>query len=133
EVLWDETLGLEGRGGYYDRAGALKDVVQNHVMQLLAVTAMDLSVDDRDLHEHKLQVLKSVCAMPTSRRARYTAGTLADGREVVDYADESGVVPAHGTETFAELALQVETPRWDGTRFVLRAGKALDRQRKLVR
>jgi glucose-6-phosphate 1-dehydrogenase len=67
-----------------------------------------------------------------SRRARYTDGTLADGREVPSYVDEEGIDPARCTETFAEIVLELDNPRWTGTRFVLRAGKALAEQRKLV-
>jgi len=133
EILWEETLGLEGRAGYYDQAGALKDVLQNHMLQLLALVGMERPVDD-DLHDRKLEVLRSArVAIDRSRRARYTAGTLADGRPVPGYADEDGVDPARGTETFAEIVLDLAMPRWAGTRFVLRAGKALARRRKLVR
>jgi glucose-6-phosphate 1-dehydrogenase len=132
EILWEETLALEGRAGYYDHAGALKDVLQSHMLQLLALVAMEPAGDDVDLHERKLDVLRSVRSPTRSRRARYTAGTLADGREVRAYADAEGVDPAGCTETFAEVVLELDRPRWDGTRFVLRAGKALARRRKLV-
>jgi glucose-6-phosphate 1-dehydrogenase len=132
DILWEETLALEGRAGYYDHAGALKDVLQNHMLQLLALVAMDPPADDDHLHERKLDALRSVRLPTGSRRARYTAGTLADGRNVPAYADEEGVDPARGTETFAEVVLELDTPRWSSTRFVLRAGKALARRRKLV-
>jgi glucose-6-phosphate 1-dehydrogenase len=131
EILWEETLALEGRAGYYDHAGALKDVLQSHMLQLLGLVGMELPEGDADLHERKLDALRSVCAAG-SRRARYTAGTLPDGREVPAYADEDGVDPARCTETFAEVVFELDDPRWDGTRFVLRAGKALARRRKLV-
>jgi glucose-6-phosphate 1-dehydrogenase len=131
DILWEETLALEGRAGFYDHAGALKDVLQNHMLQLLALVGMEPSGNDSNLQERKLAVLRS--ARPAhSRRARYTAGQLADGREVPSYADEEGVDPDRFTETFAEVALELDSPRWSGTRFVLRAGKALSRQRKLV-
>jgi glucose-6-phosphate 1-dehydrogenase len=132
EILWEETLALEGRGGYYDSAGALEDVLQNHMLQLLALVGMEPSTDDGDLRERKLEVLRSLRVAASSRRARYTAGTLADGRHVGAYADEEGVDPGRCTETFAEVVLELESPRWTGTRFVLRAGKALSRRRKLV-
>jgi glucose-6-phosphate 1-dehydrogenase len=131
EILWEETLALEGRARYYDRAGALKDVVQSHMVQLLAIVAIDAPMDG-DVHRRKREVLESVRVATGCRRARYTAGRLADGRQVPAYADEEGVNPARNTETFAEVVLHVETPRWRGTRFVLRAGKALERRRKLV-
>jgi glucose-6-phosphate 1-dehydrogenase len=132
EILWEETLALERRADFYDRAGALKDVLQSHMLQLLALVGMEPPAGDADLHELKLDALRSVRASADSRRARYTAGRLADGREVAAYADEDGVDPDRGTETFVEVALELETPRWSGTRFVLRAGKALPRRRKLV-
>lgn len=132
EILWEETLALEGRAGYYDHAGALVDVLQSHMLQLLALVAMEPPTDDDDLHARKLDVLRSVRLGRESRRARYTAGRLADGREVPSYAEEEGVDPARGTETFAEVTLELDHPRWRGTRFVLRAGKALPRRRKLA-
>jgi glucose-6-phosphate 1-dehydrogenase len=133
DILWEETLALEGRAGFYDRAGALKDVLENHLAQLLTLVAMDAPTDDGHLHRMKLDALASVHVRTGGRRARYTAGTLADGRKVGAYADERGVDPARGTETFAEVVLEIETPRWIGTPFVLRAGKALACRRKLVR
>jgi glucose-6-phosphate 1-dehydrogenase len=131
EILWEETLALEGRAGFYDRVGALKDVLQSHVLQLLALVAMAPPRVDGHLRGPKLDVLRSV-AVTGSRRARYAAGTLADGREVPSYADEDGVDRARCTETFAEVALELDDPRWHGTRFVLRTGKALAHRRKLV-
>lgn len=130
DVLWEETLGLEGRAGYYDSTGALRDVLQSHLLQLLVLVGME-PPGDADLHARKLDAVRAVRAV-RSRRARYTAGTLADGRRVRGYADEDGVDPAVGTETFAEVACAFETPRWAGTRFVLRTGKALADRRKLV-
>lgn len=143
EILWEETLALEGRAGYFDRAGMLKDVVQNHVMHVLAAVAMEPPDQPAQLRDRKVEVLRA--ARPTvdadgvvrSTRGRYTAGRLADdadggGREVPSYADEDGVDPSRATETFAEVELEIDTPRWAGTRFVLRAGKALARRRKGV-
>lgn len=132
EILWEETLGLEGRAGYFDRAGALKDVLQNHMLQLLALVGMELPRDSAELHERKLAVLRAARVAGTGRRARYTAGRLADGREVPDYADEDGVDPLRCTETYAEVALELQTTGWTGARFLMRAGKALARKRKLV-
>ena len=132
EILWEETLALEGRAGYYDNTGALKDVLQSHLLQLFALVGTEPPVPgDADLHERKLDVLRS-CRVARSRRARYTSGTLADGREVRAYTEEDGVDPARCTETFAEVTLELETPRWAGTPFVVRTGKALAARRKLV-
>jgi glucose-6-phosphate 1-dehydrogenase len=143
DILWDETLALEGRAGYYDNAGALKDVIQNHLFQILCLIAMEppLSLGERDLRDRKLDVLRSVRPLTRedvvarTRRARYSAGKLAntggaDGRTVPDYVEEDGVDPQRGTETFAEVILELDSWRWAGTRFLLRAGKALAQRRK---
>lgn len=145
DILWDETLALEGRAGYYDRAGALEDVMQNHLLQILALVAMEppAELTAAELRARKVDVLRAV-RIPTSddvtrrsTRARYSAGHLAPppegaGTAVPAYVDEDGVDPARGTETFAEVLLEIDTPRWAGTPFLLRAGKALDRRRKGV-
>ena len=135
EVLWEETLALESRAGYYDAAGALRDVLQNHMLQVLCLVAMEPpgSTDEGELRDRKVDVLRSARPL-ASRRARYGAGRLADGggASVPAYADEDGVDPARGTETFAELTLELDAERWRGTRFVLRAGKALRRRHKGV-
>ena len=145
ELLWEETIALEGRAAYFDRAGALKDVMQNHVLQLLAIVAMEppLALNEHDLRNSKVNLLRAVrppspeqMAVRT-RRARYTAGRLrstgeAHGEEVPDYVREKGVDASRNTETWAEFELDIDNWRWTGTRFVLRAGKALDRERKGV-
>jgi glucose-6-phosphate 1-dehydrogenase len=137
DVLWEETLALEGRAGYYDHAGALKDVMQNHMLQVLCLLAMEppASLHERHLRDAKVAVLRATRPpargdmASLTRRARYTAGRIGD-RAVPAYADEQGVDPKRGTETFAEVVFALESPRWAGTRFVLRAGKALRRRRK---
>jgi glucose-6-phosphate 1-dehydrogenase len=132
EILWEETLALEGRAGYYDSAGALKDVLQNHMLQVLCLVATELpgNSDERELHDRKVDVLRSARPL-ASRRARYGAGRMA-GVSIPAYAEEDGVEPMRGTETFVELTLELEGERWRGTPFVLRAGKALRRRRKGV-
>jgi glucose-6-phosphate 1-dehydrogenase len=140
DVVWEETLGLEGRADFYDRTGAVRDVLQNHLFQVLVLLAMEAPAtgSERDLHQAKLELLRSLrLSSPTdlagcTRRARYTAGELVAGGSVPDYAAEDGVDPTRGTETHAEVVLAVDTPRWAGTRFVLRTGKALGASRKGV-
>ena len=137
DIVWDETLALEGRAGYYDGVGALKDMVQNHLLQLLCLVAMEppISLDARDLRDRKVDVLRSIRplgeddAIRLTRRGRYTSGRI-DGVAVAAYVDEDGVDPTHRTETFAEMELQLDNWRWHGTRFRLRTGKALRRNRK---
>jgi glucose-6-phosphate 1-dehydrogenase len=145
EVLWEEVLGLEDRAGYFDETGALKDVMQNHMLQVLAVVAMEppASLGEHDLREAKVQALQAVrspdpdAMAERTRRARYRAGMLAasqttPARPVPAYLDEAGVDPGRGTETFAEVTVEIDTPRWRSTRFVLRGGKALAERRKGV-
>jgi glucose-6-phosphate 1-dehydrogenase len=135
EILWAETLALEGRAGYYDRTGALEDVLQNHMLQLLSLVAMEppATADERELHDRKVDVLRSARVL-SSRRARYGPGVLSDdgATSVPAYSEEDGVDPTRGTETFAEVTLELETARWRDTPFVLRGGKALRRRRKGV-
>jgi glucose-6-phosphate 1-dehydrogenase len=119
--------------------GALKDMVQNHLLQLLCLVAMEppISLEERDLRDRKVDVLRSVRPFADAdvasctRRARYRAGRVGD-RHVRAYVEEDGVTPEHGTETFAEVALELESWRWSGTRFRLRTGKALARDHKEV-
>jgi glucose-6-phosphate 1-dehydrogenase len=139
DIVWDETLALEGRAGYYDGVGALKDMLQNHLLQLLCLVAMEppISLEARDLRDRKLDVLRSIRPLSEddvlrhTRRARYTSGRI-DGVDVPAYVDEDGVDPAHRTETFAEVELRLENWRWYRTTFRLRTGKALGRTRKEV-
>jgi glucose-6-phosphate 1-dehydrogenase len=145
EILWEETLALEGRAGYYDHAGALKDVMQNHMLQILSLVAMEppLTLRDPDLRDRRVEALRTVCTpardeiATLTRRARYTSGRLAGtggaaDRDVPDYAAEEGVDPDRRTETFAEVTLGLDSWRWAGTKFTLRAGKAMARRRKGV-
>jgi glucose-6-phosphate 1-dehydrogenase len=139
EILWEESLALEGRAGYYDGVGALKDMLQNHLLQLLCLVAMEppISLGERDLRDRKVDVLRSVRPLATddivrrTRRARYVAGQIG-GHPVPAYVDEAGVDPAHRTETFAQIDVELDNWRWRGTIFRLRAGKALARDRKEV-
>ena len=113
EIVWEESLALEGRAGYYDGVGALKDMVQNHLLQLLCLVAMEppISLGERNLRDRKVDVLRSLRPFEEgdvatrTRRARYRAGRVGD-REIPAYADEDGVTAGHGTETFAEVMLR---------------------------
>ncbi|MEU4222431.1 glucose-6-phosphate dehydrogenase [Actinoplanes sp. NPDC026623] len=136
DILFDESLALEGRAGYYDTAGALVDMVQSHLLQVLALLTMDAppSVDARELRDRKAQVLRATRlwnddVQACTRRARYTAGEI-DGRRLPAYADEAGVDESRGTETLAEVVLAVDTWRWAGVPFRLRSGKAMSATRK---
>ena len=138
-IVYDEQLGLEGRAGYYDGAGALIDMIQSHLLQVLAVVAMEppSTLDAADLRDAKGIVLRATRLKgedlaASSRRARYTAGSV-EGRELPAYADEKGVDPSRKTETLAELTVEIDTWRWAGVPFTLRSGKALgERRREIV-
>ncbi|WP_290802033.1 glucose-6-phosphate dehydrogenase [Herbiconiux sp.] len=139
DVVYDEQLGLEGRAGYYDTAGALVDMIQSHLLQVMAVLAMEppstLGQDDlRDAKEIVLRATRLWNDDPkqSSHRARYTSGTI-DGRTLPSYVDEKGVDPARETETLAEVTLEISTWRWKGVPITLRSGKALgERRREIV-
>lgn len=130
EILVEESLGLEGRAGYYDTAGALIDMIQSHLLQILALLAMEppSSLDSEDLRGGMAQVLRATRTWTkngtSSRRARYTSGTV-DGRSLPAYTAEHGVDASRHTETLAEVDLAVDTWRWAGVPFTLRSGKAI--------
>jgi glucose-6-phosphate 1-dehydrogenase len=134
EITWDETLALEGRAGYFDSTGIMLDIVQNHLLQVLCLVAMEApsSLDESDLRRPKIEVLRAVKRLSSEEvrrrtvRARYGAGRIGD-RDIPAYVNEQGVDPARRTETFAQVTLEVDTPRWEGVPFVLRTGKALGR------
>ncbi|WP_309133774.1 glucose-6-phosphate dehydrogenase [Cellulomonas sp.] len=142
DIVFDETVDAQSRASYYDRSGALRDMVQNHLLQLLTYVAMEppTSVAPADLAARKADVLRAVRTPDRdhvarwTRRARYTAGTV-QGRAVDAYADAPGVDPGRGVETYAEVTLWVDTWRWSGVPFRLRTGKALaaDRREIVVR
>lgn len=135
DILADETLALEGRAGYYDSAGALKDMIQSHLLLVMAMFAMEevASVDEvelRDLMAHALRATELADTPDTaSRRARYTAGEI-DGRQIPSYVDEDGVDPDRNTETLAEIDLVLRNSRWAGVPIRLRSGKALGDYRR---
>lgn len=132
DISWLESLTLEGRATYYDTAGALKDMVQNHLMEAMALVLMEqpARIDADSFRDTRVEALRAV-ATPTAEamrsrtvRARYGAGTIGT-RHVPSYVDEPGVDPSRGIETYASLTLQVDNPRWAGVPFTLRSGKAL--------
>jgi glucose-6-phosphate 1-dehydrogenase len=131
DISWLETLTLEGRAGYYDRTGALKDMVQNHLMEVMALVLMEppARLDADSFRSVRVEALRSVATpsageLPdTSIRARYTAGTIGR-RAVPSYVDEPGVDPGRDTETHASLTLGIDSPRWADVPVTLRSGKA---------
>ena len=134
QITVSETLGVGSRGGYYDKSGALRDMVQNHIFQLMALVAMEppVALDARSIRDEKVKVFKSIRAIRGGAngvndftvRGQYTAG--GDDKAKTDgYKKEKGVDPHSSTETFAALKLFIDNWRWSGTPFYLRTGKYL--------
>lgn len=130
EITVSETLGLEGRAGYYDRSGQLRDMVQNHLTQLLTLIAMEppAAFESDALRHEKVKVLNSIPPIDPDHVVfgQYTSGQI-DGQEVPGYLDEEGIEPTSATETFVALRLHVANWRWQGVPFFLRTGKRMPR------
>ncbi|MDQ1534713.1 MAG: glucose-6-phosphate 1-dehydrogenase [Actinomycetota bacterium] len=132
QITIAEPLGVEHRGSFYEGAGALRDIVQNHGMQVLSLTAMEApaSFSADAIRDEKVKVLRSVDPLSQEElgtsvvRGQYTAGTV-DAQAVVGYRDEEGVAPDSQTETYIALRFCVDNWRWAGVPFYLRAGKRL--------
>ncbi|MEA2608093.1 MAG: glucose-6-phosphate 1-dehydrogenase [Chloroflexota bacterium] len=138
-ITWDERAGIAGRAGFYDRTGALRDMIQSHLLTLLAVVAMDRPdpTGDDAMRAQRVAALRAIPSLTREQvrtrtvRGRYTAGQL-QGLPAGDYAGEDGVDPGRGTETFASVRFSVELPGRSGVPFVLRTGKALARDRRSI-
>jgi glucose-6-phosphate 1-dehydrogenase len=133
QITMAEDIGVGGRAGYYDGIGAARDVIQNHLLQLLALTAMEepISFAADDLRAEKEKVLAAV-RLPknlaeSTARGQYASGWQG-GEEVIGFLDEDGMNPESVTETYAAMRLDIGTRRWDGVPFYLRAGKRLGRR-----
>ncbi len=129
QITVGETLGVEGRSRYYDGIGALRDMLQNHLMQMMTLATMEPpSLWDPELiRDHKVEVLKSVRTVEPALdavRGQYTAG-LVDGEPRLAYRAEPGVDPNSTTSTFAAMRLHLDTWRWEGVPVLLRSGKRL--------
>ncbi|MFT4122547.1 MAG: glucose-6-phosphate dehydrogenase [Microbacteriaceae bacterium] len=133
QITMAEDIGVGGRAGYYDGVGAARDVIQNHLLQLLALTAMEepISLSAEHLRAEKEKVLAAV-RLPddlslATARGQY-AGGWQGGEQVTGFLDEDGMDPHSATETYAAIKLGIETRRWSGVPFYLRTGKRLGRR-----
>jgi glucose-6-phosphate 1-dehydrogenase len=135
QITAAEDIGIGGRAGYYEGAGALRDLVQNHMLQLLALLAMEppTAFDADRLRDEKLKVLEAIVPPDVDEvphmtvRAQYGPGVVG-GEKVPGYLEEEGVAPDSRTPTYAALRLHVSNWRWAGVPFYLRSGKRLDRK-----
>jgi glucose-6-phosphate 1-dehydrogenase len=140
EITAAETVGVENRAAFYEETGALRDMVANHLLQLLALTAMEPPVrfDANSVREQKVQVLRSVRPMSVEDVARFTARGqygpgVIHGELIRGYRQEPGVDPSSRTETYAAVRLQIDNWRWAGVPFYIRTGKRLARNMTEVR
>jgi len=128
QITVSESIGVSTRADYYDKAGALRDMVQNHLTQLLALTAMEIpaALESTLIHDEKAKVLKSVAPIGPGDAVfgQYANGSM-DGQQVRGYREEEDISPNSRTETFVALRLFVNNWRWQGVPFFLRTGKRL--------
>ncbi len=135
EIAVHEKLGVGTRAGYYDESGALRDMIQNHLTQLLSLVGMEAPTrfDAAAIRREKVKLLESVA--PIDPRdvvlGQYTSGEI-DGEPVVGYQEEPGVAPDSETETFVQLHLRIANWRWEGVPFTLRTGKRMHEQRTRI-
>ena len=128
EITVAESLGVEQRGAFYEQTGAIRDIVQNHVFQVLAVTAMEppVSFDAEAIRDEKVKVLQALQPLDPANvvRGQYGAGTV-EGKRVRAYRKEPGVAPDSQTETYAAMRLSIDSWRWSGVPFFVRTGKRM--------
>lgn len=139
QITAAETVGLEGRGGYYEGSGALRDMIQNHLLQMLCMVATEapVSFDANEVRNKKVDVLNAIRRIQPDQvkdvavRGQYGPGTK-EGKEIAGYREEEGVKPDSATETFAAVKLYVDNWRWEDVPFYLRTGKALPKKATLI-
>jgi len=131
EITAAESIGIEGRGPFYEKAGAVRDVLQNHVMEVLSFVAMEPpdSFQADAVRTEKLKVWRAIEGIPIENavRGQYGPGTV-DGKPAAGYREEDRVSPTSSTETFAAIRVEIENWRWAGVPFYLRAGKRLQQR-----
>jgi glucose-6-phosphate 1-dehydrogenase len=132
QITVAERIGIEGRGGYYESTGALRDMVQNHLLQVMSLVCMEppASLDAEAVRDEKVRLFRAVRRIEpgdvaaVSTRGQYGSGRLL-GEQVAGYREEKGVAPDSTTETFVALKLHIDNPRWEGAPVYLRTGKRL--------
>ena len=135
QITVGETIGVEGRGAYYEESGALRDMIQNHILQLLCLVAMEppVTFDSDPVRDEKTKVMRAIRPIAADEvdrvavRGQYGPGFVG-GQRVVGYREEKGVSAESLTETFAALRLEIDNWRWAGVPFYLRTGKRLPKR-----
>lgn len=139
QITHAETIGIGSRGSYFDQTGALRDMIQSHLLQLLSLVAMEapVSMNAEDLRDEKVKLLRSITPLTTNTvashvfRAQYAEGKVAD-KKVHGYLQEKDIPEESVTETFAALKLHINNWRWKGVPFYLRTGKRLAEKRSMI-
>lgn len=139
QITHSEQLGIGSRGNYYEESGALRDMLQSHLMQLLTLVAMEapVSMAAEDMRDEKVKVLKSIRSIKQknvnahAHRAQYTAGKI-DDEPVCGYLEEDGIPADSSTETYAALKLYIDNWRWRGVPFYLRTGKRMQQSQSMI-
>ena len=132
QITAAEDIGIEGRGGYYENAGVVRDMVQNHLLQLLTLTAMEppVGLEADEIRDEKVKVFRAIRPIPRQKidevavRGQYGRG-MVDGKDAPAYREEPGVAPGSRTETYAALKLFIDNWRWEGVPFFIRSAKRL--------
>lgn len=134
QITVAEEVGVGSRGGYYEQSGAVRDMIQNHTMQLLALTAMEppVSLDAEAIRDEKVKLLRAIRPIRLespgdSVRARYESGYVG-GKKVPGYLEEEGIAADSSTETYGALRIAINNWRWEGVPFYLRSGKRMARR-----
>jgi glucose-6-phosphate 1-dehydrogenase len=139
QITASETVGLEGRGGYYEGSGALRDMIQNHLLQMLCMVATEapISFEANEVRNKKVDVLNAIRRIKPEQvkdvavRGQYGPGKK-DGNDIPGYREEEGVKPDSATETFAAVKLYVDNWRWENVPFYLRTGKSLPEKATII-
>ena len=137
QIIFKEKIGTEGRGGYFDKYGIVRDIIQNHLIQVMALLAMErpCSLSADDIRDEKLKVLRCMPPLTSDNivTGQYTAGVDADGEFQPGYCEDETVPNTSNTPTFAMCVLYVNNERWHGVPFILKAGKALNESKVEIR
>ncbi|KAJ3040093.1 Glucose-6-phosphate 1-dehydrogenase [Rhizophlyctis rosea] len=134
QITFKEPIGTEGRGGYFDEFGIIRDIMQNHLLQILTIVAMEkpVSLDAEDVRNEKVKVLRAIAPLTVDDVLLGQYGKSPDGKEP-GYLDDPGVPKDSVTPTFAAAVFYINNERWDGVPFILKCGKALNEHKTEVR